>query len=84
MTRCLLVALLAAGCAPSQAKVIRGIGVGLATEGALVAAGAYVTRDPGEDLRDATTVALPLLVTGLAVFLVGNVIGFGSEATPDR
>jgi len=54
--------------------MVRNIGIGLVAEGTLVTGGAYATRDSSEGISDAVITAAPLLATGLAAWIAGEIL----------
>ncbi len=73
MTRWLFPLLLVA-CTPTQAKIVRTIGVGLAIEGGAVFAARSAVQGPGDSLGDAAAIAAPLLVGGIVAIALGRTL----------
>jgi hypothetical protein len=83
LVRWLLVLTLLAGCSATHATMVRNLGIGLTAEGVLVGGAAYATHDSDEGISDAATTAAPLLATGIAAWIAGEIlIGLAKPARP--
>ena len=77
MVRWLLPLALVAACSPSQARIVRTLGYGLAIEGGTVFAVSYAAQGPQDSIGDAAALAAPLVVSGIVAIALGRTLPRG-------